>query len=307
MDGAAGAGHQPSRSRLPAKTPCGSLPPLFPTSPPQQDVGPRSGTAPATTVRRQAGRRGGGDTTEAPSPLRPHGSSMVSPPHPHFLPPPSHPGGPAARRSCRYRCDARHRWNSRQHRHRPDQRVLRHPRLRARPRRHARRHPARQRRPARQAGQPLRKQLRRIEAAQDSHVRELDELNDPAARAWRARIRQRFAELEAERTQAAALDATSSDQHDPGLLDELPISPGLLDDAPPRVRELLPGLRHRTALQQRAEPGHHLRHHHHQHTPHHHHQHTPHHRHTDQRQRTAHPFRLPAAHPEGTNPNCRWG
>ena len=91
----------------------------------------------------------------------------------------------------------------------------------------------------------LRKQLRRIEAAQDSHVRELDEPTDPgdpAARAWRARIRQRFPELETERIQAAAqlaaLDAATSDQHDPALLGELPIDPGLLDDAPARVRQL---------------------------------------------------------------------
>ena len=97
---------------------------------------------------------------------------------------------------------------------------------------------------ARQATR-LRKQLRRIEAAQDSHVRELDEPtdpNDPAARAWRARLRQRFAEREAERTQAAAqlaaLDAATSDDSDPALLDALPISPGLLADAPAHVREL---------------------------------------------------------------------
>jgi len=91
----------------------------------------------------------------------------------------------------------------------------------------------------------LRKQLRRIEAAQDSHIRELDEPtdpNDPTARAWRARIRQRFTELETERThtaaQLAALDADTSDQHDPALLGELPIDPGLLDNAPARVRQL---------------------------------------------------------------------
>ena len=67
--------------------------------------------------------------------------------------------------------------------------------------------------------------LRRIEAAQDSHVRELDEPtdpNDPAGRAWRARIRQRFAELEAERAQVAALEAaTSSDSKPPTSSDTL--------------------------------------------------------------------------------------
>jgi DNA invertase Pin-like site-specific DNA recombinase len=91
--------------------------------------------------------------------------------------------------------------------------------------------------------QRLRKHLRRIETAQDSQVRELDEPadpSDPGARAWRARIRQRFTELEAERTQAAgqlaALETPADDAGDASLLDMLPIAPALLDEAPARLR-----------------------------------------------------------------------
>ena len=76
-------------SRLPAKTPSGGLPPLFPTSPPPQgDPEGEVGNSPGK--RRQAGQRERGETTRAPGPHRtvpswflprtPHPSTSVPPP-----------------------------------------------------------------------------------------------------------------------------------------------------------------------------------------------------------------------------------
>ncbi|HZC41783.1 MAG TPA: hypothetical protein VE343_13990 [Streptosporangiaceae bacterium] len=93
----------------------------------------------------------------------------------------------------------------------------------------------------------LAKELRRLDVAQDSQIRELDTLPaDPgnrAAQAMRARIRDHFAELVTQRDQAhAALDAlTRADQQasDPELLEALPVLAARLDDLPPRHRAAL--------------------------------------------------------------------
>lgn len=79
-------------SRLPAKTTFGGLPPPFPTSPPPQ--GDPEGEVGNSPGKSSAGRRdnGAGETPPGHQPT-PHGSPEVSPPHPHFLTPPSHPPG----------------------------------------------------------------------------------------------------------------------------------------------------------------------------------------------------------------------
>src|SRR5215467_7058781 len=65
------------------------------TTPQQQPHSP--GTSRAVTVR----PAGGGETTKAPGP-KPHGSLMVSPPHPLFLHPPSHPQVPPVTAGSRH-------------------------------------------------------------------------------------------------------------------------------------------------------------------------------------------------------------
>ncbi len=93
----------------------------------------------------------------------------------------------------------------------------------------------------------LHKRLRKIDAAENAHAREIENLaslpqDSPAITALRSRIIARFTELETERTQIndrlAALDRATGQQDEPALLDALP----MLGDA-------LPGLP--TAIQAR--------------------------------------------------------
>ena len=92
----------------------------------------------------------------------------------------------------------------------------------------------------------LEAQLARIEAAERGLISELEapaDPADPAAAAYRSRIRARYAELYQERTtteaELAALRATVPEGNDPTLLDELPTVAGVLAEAPPRIKEAL--------------------------------------------------------------------
>jgi site-specific DNA recombinase len=86
----------------------------------------------------------------------------------------------------------------------------------------------------------LHKRLKKIDAAENAHAREIEHLaalpqGSPALTALRSRIIARFTELEAERTEVnerlAALDRATGQQDEPGLLDALP----LLGDALPSL------------------------------------------------------------------------
>jgi site-specific DNA recombinase len=94
----------------------------------------------------------------------------------------------------------------------------------------------------------LRQRLRQINAAEDGHTQELEELRASQAparaiTALRTRILERFAALEDERatidTQLAALDTAAVTDQDPGLLDLLPYATVHLQDAPARLHTLL--------------------------------------------------------------------
>ena len=92
----------------------------------------------------------------------------------------------------------------------------------------------------------LRKQLARIDVAERALISELEtqaDPADPAAQAYRARIRARYAELYDERTGAetalAAAQAAADSHDDPVLLDELPLAGDILTDAPDRVKEAI--------------------------------------------------------------------
>jgi site-specific DNA recombinase len=86
-----------------------------------------------------------------------------------------------------------------------------------------------------------------IDDAQESKIRELDDLpadpRDPAAQAYRARIRARFAELHEERelleAQLTALAKTTPAAADTGLLDQLPLAGDLLPRLTPRLKAKL--------------------------------------------------------------------
>jgi hypothetical protein len=95
---------------------------------------------------------------------------------------------------------------------------------------------------ARQAAR-LRTELARIDAAERGLISELEAPADPAAQAYRARIRARFGELYAERTttetRLAELENAAPADNDPGLLNELSMAAGILDDAPARIKEAL--------------------------------------------------------------------
>ena len=89
-------------------------------------------------------------------------------------------------------------------------------------------------------------QLARIDTAERGLIRELEapaDPADPAAAAYRARIRARYAELYQERTtteaERDALQATAIPDNDPTLLDELPTAAGLLAHAPDRITQAL--------------------------------------------------------------------
>jgi hypothetical protein len=93
-------------------------------------------------------------------------------------------------------------------------------------------------RQAEQAGH-LRKQLARIDAAERALISELETQADPAAQAYRARIRVRYAELYDERTRTETALAAATRADDPALLDELPMAGYILTAAPDRVKEAI--------------------------------------------------------------------
>jgi hypothetical protein len=66
---------------------------------------------------------------------------------------------------------------------------------------------------------------------------------DPAAQAYRARIRGRYAELYDERTRTetalAAAQAAATCADDPALLDELPLAGDILTAAPDKIKEAI--------------------------------------------------------------------
>jgi len=92
----------------------------------------------------------------------------------------------------------------------------------------------------------LRTELARIDTAERALITELEqpaEPGDPAAQAYRARIRERFTELYAQRTTteaslAAAQAATPADD-DPALLDALPYAADIFQDAPDRIQQAI--------------------------------------------------------------------
>jgi hypothetical protein len=94
----------------------------------------------------------------------------------------------------------------------------------------------------------LHKRLRKIDAAENAHAREIENLaslpqNSPAITALRSRIIARFTELETERTEInerlATLERATGQRDDPGLLDALPMLGDILADAPPSLQARL--------------------------------------------------------------------
>ena len=94
----------------------------------------------------------------------------------------------------------------------------------------------------------LTKRLERIDAAENAHAREIENLatlppDSPAIAALRTRILARFTELENERAainaKLAQLAATALPAADPALLDRLPQVPGILHCAPDDLQQEL--------------------------------------------------------------------
>jgi len=92
----------------------------------------------------------------------------------------------------------------------------------------------------------LRTELARIDTAERALITELEQPadpGDPAAQAYRARIRERFTELYAQRTtteaQLTALQASTPAQDDPALLDQLPYAAGIFAQAPDRIQQAI--------------------------------------------------------------------
>jgi hypothetical protein len=94
----------------------------------------------------------------------------------------------------------------------------------------------------------LHKRLRKIDAAENAHAREIEHLaalppDSPAVTALRTRIITRFTELETERTQIndrlAILARTTTQHDDPSLLDGLPLLGDALASAPSRLQAQL--------------------------------------------------------------------
>jgi DNA invertase Pin-like site-specific DNA recombinase len=98
-----------------------------------------------------------------------------------------------------------------------------------------------------QAAAAVSARLRQIDTAQNSCILELEQLPadpaDTASAALRARIRERFGDLHAEReqlsTQLTALAATTPRACDPALLDELPLAGDILPGLPPALKARL--------------------------------------------------------------------
>jgi site-specific DNA recombinase len=87
-------------------------------------------------------------------------------------------------------------------------------------------------------------QIRKLDAQQNAQITALEDIPDsPAAPAMRARIRDRFAELHTQRTQAETeLDALTTARPraaDPALLDELPYLGDILPALPPALKTRL--------------------------------------------------------------------
>jgi DNA invertase Pin-like site-specific DNA recombinase len=123
----------------------------------------------------------------------------------------------------------------------------------------------------------LRRQLRKIETSQDALMTELEELGgdtSPAAAAgYRRRIRARYNDRAAQRTETARklgnLETETLTADDPALLDAIPRAAGKFTTAPPDPRSPLQRPRHPGALPPRQKPDHHLGNHHRRHPPNH--------------------------------------
>jgi hypothetical protein len=90
----------------------------------------------------------------------------------------------------------------------------------------------------------LRARIRKLDTAQNAQITALEDIPDgPAAPAMRARIRDRFAQLHHDRTQAeeqlAALTATRPKAADTSVLDDLPLYGDVLPGLPPALKARL--------------------------------------------------------------------
>jgi hypothetical protein len=90
----------------------------------------------------------------------------------------------------------------------------------------------------------LRARIRKLDTAQNAQITALEDILDsPAAPAMRARIRDRFAQLHHDRTQAeeqlAALTTTQPKAADSSLLDDIPYYGDILPDLPPAPKARL--------------------------------------------------------------------
>ena len=95
---------------------------------------------------------------------------------------------------------------------------------------------------------PPPERLKKIDAAENAHAREIENLasppqGSPALTALRSRIIARFTELETERTEIgerlAALDRATGQNDEPGLLDALPMLGDALPDLPASLQARL--------------------------------------------------------------------
>ena len=95
------------------------------------------------------------------------------------------------------------------------------------------------------AAAALKAQIKKLDAQQNAQITALEEIDpdSPAAPAMRARIRDRFAQLHDQRTQAenklAALAASSPRPADPAILDELPYAEDIISRLPPALKARL--------------------------------------------------------------------
>jgi hypothetical protein len=95
----------------------------------------------------------------------------------------------------------------------------------------------------------IRRQLAKIETAQNGIVTQIERLGDNTSRAAQAMRDRLFTQYEQRHDQHAALTAElealttpasgDPDAADPSLLDELPYAPGLLNDAPAAIRQAI--------------------------------------------------------------------
>jgi hypothetical protein len=91
----------------------------------------------------------------------------------------------------------------------------------------------------------LRAQIAKLDRQQNAQITALEDIDpdSPAAPAMRARIRDRFAELHTQRTEAetrlAALAAAKPRAADPAILDELPYCEDILNGLPPALKARL--------------------------------------------------------------------